>query len=474
MESVNPLDDSLPAQNDLAGWKSADQRLIKRFIQLMKTDQGLLSTRAVKRYFGHDDLPEFFRKHEQQGVIMSYTAWAILDYRPNRNSKTRSERMLEEGLPRDEAILLRARMESHPTLWRIAGHNAKAGTVDLEDVLLGGSVVVHDRLMSEHIEDGLFLAARAFPAGNFHFIEFAGPPLGEGMGSQAAEYLQDCGVRFTRENLRRAAHVFGWLWDWIEQWEANRKAPRICNMDGDDLLWHTASFSLAEPEQIRSILGARDDIAYDEEADEYVWSRDASDDPRVPGDTITLGRIELLGDELVLSVNSARRLAAARKWLEKLPGVAFRNVVTRQWDEPTSSQPMDERIARPEPVKMTPELTDAVQESMTRMYMQWLDQPLPILGGKTPREACRSVAGRQQVGSLIRTIPDPMGPAPIRVPRQAMLRELGLADESSPTRSPAGPPSQAASPITSAARKVGRNEPCPCGSGKKYKKCCGR
>jgi len=27
---------------------------------------------------------------------------------------------------------------------------------------------------------------------------------------------------------------------------------------------------------------------------------------------------------------------------------------------------------------------------------------------------------------------------------------------------------------TVAARKVGRNEPCPCGSGKKYKKCCGR
>ena len=27
-------------------------------------------------------------------------------------------------------------------------------------------------------------------------------------------------------------------------------------------------------------------------------------------------------------------------------------------------------------------------------------------------------------------------------------------------------------PIT--AQKVGRNEPCPCGSGKKYKKCCGR
>ena len=30
---------------------------------------------------------------------------------------------------------------------------------------------------------------------------------------------------------------------------------------------------------------------------------------------------------------------------------------------------------------------------------------------------------------------------------------------------PKGPPRQVA--------KVGRNDPCPCGSGKKYKKCCG-
>ncbi|HWW64228.1 MAG TPA: SEC-C metal-binding domain-containing protein, partial [Sphingomonadaceae bacterium] len=26
---------------------------------------------------------------------------------------------------------------------------------------------------------------------------------------------------------------------------------------------------------------------------------------------------------------------------------------------------------------------------------------------------------------------------------------------------------------TPSARKTGRNQPCPCGSGKKYKRCCG-
>jgi hypothetical protein len=31
----------------------------------------------------------------------------------------------------------------------------------------------------------------------------------------------------------------------------------------------------------------------------------------------------------------------------------------------------------------------------------------------------------------------------------------------------------AAAPIRRSAPKVGRNEPCPCGSGKKFKKCCG-
>ena len=39
----------------------------------------------------------------------------------------------------------------------------------------------------------------------------------------------------------------------------------------------------------------------------------------------------------------------------------------------------------------------------------------------------------------------------------------------------APPPAQAAPvPIRRTSPKIGRNDPCPCGSGKKYKKCCGK
>ena len=41
---------------------------------------------------------------------------------------------------------------------------------------------------------------------------------------------------------------------------------------------------------------------------------------------------------------------------------------------------------------------------------------------------------------------------------------------STPTAHPASPQHIPGAP----AEKIGRNEPCPCGSGKKYKKCCGR
>jgi preprotein translocase subunit SecA len=48
---------------------------------------------------------------------------------------------------------------------------------------------------------------------------------------------------------------------------------------------------------------------------------------------------------------------------------------------------------------------------------------------------------------------------------------------SGPTAAPGGQPAQPVQPTTPFVRdtrKVGRNEPCPCGSGKKYKQCHGK
>ncbi len=54
---------------------------------------------------------------------------------------------------------------------------------------------------------------------------------------------------------------------------------------------------------------------------------------------------------------------------------------------------------------------------------------------------------------------------------QHQASDLGVSDE---VRSMAGGQPSEPHTMTRAAPKVGRNDPCPCGSGKKYKKCCGK
>ena len=465
--------------SDLAEWKAADRRLNDRISEHMTSGprNRFNSTRAATRYFGDDDLKHHVTQHRQQMVVEAYLAWIVLDYRPTKTSKTVAEQMLKKGLPEPETLLLRARMEACPSLYRVADHDPRGGTLELEDVLLGGRVTVHDTLMSAHIENNLFVVLRAYRAGRFRFIEPAGPPLGPMMGSQAVAFLQYCDMAFTPAGVRQDAHKFGWLWAWMEQWQSSQPSRRMCNTDGEPFVWHTASFSVADPQSTQAILHGRDDIDYDDQQDEFVWFKETGPDSKMIGDTVTLGRIEFVADELVLTVNSARRLKVARVWLEALPGITVCDVQTRAWDEAEEDRPLDDRIAGREPVEITSEMTVALQAMMDKQYMGWVDTSLPTLDHQTPREACRTEAGRQRVAMLIRTIPDPMGPAPVRVPREALLRELGLptagnAAPTSPSRPGPGAPIVIQS-IPPAAGKVGRNAPCPCGSGRKYKKCCG-
>jgi hypothetical protein len=478
-KAVPPFDEDtedeseIPAPDDLKGWKAVDRRLDTRFVTRF-IEGPFRSARPIKRYFDDDDIEYYLNEHKEQNVLAAYTVWGILDYRSTKTSKTQAEKMLAEGLPSAETLLLRARVEACPTLYRVANHNPKAGTVEFEDALLGGTATVHDQLMSENTENNVFIPARIFPAGHFRFIEPVGPPLGAVMGLEAVEFLRDCGMEFTPEGLRRDAQMFGWLWGWSDEWRSLQGPPDLRNTDGDDIVWHTASFSLIDPAETRKHLMKRKDIDYDQEADEFVWSKPARRNSGVIGDTVTLGRLQLVGDELVLTVNSAERFAAARRWLEKLPGVAFKTVQTRAWDEIEKDRPMDERLSGPEPVELTTEMVAGIQQMIDRQYMNWLDEPLPALGGRTPRQACHTDAGRRQVTDLIRTMPDPMGNAPIRIPRQAMLRELNLETEPAPPS--AGQTAASSPPVQPIplARKVARNAPCPCGSGRKYKQCCGR
>lgn len=468
------MDRPIPAPDDLKGWKQIDYQVVQRWNQLAQTDR-FWSSRALFLYYDEEEPEVYLEKEMLEAADHAFIPWRILAYRGTRKSRTLAEKVLQNGLPQAQAILIRAQMEAHPSLYRVIDHNTKRGTVRLEDILLGGGITVHDQLMSEQIRDGEVVAVRIYPAGNFHFIQSAGPLLGPDLVLRAVNFLQDQGIEFTPDGLKRDSHVFGWLWTWAVEENANFRRMKLTNMDGDSILWHTASFSIQDSASVRRALEEREDIEYDEMDDEYSWVTHSGKAVETMQGPVNLGRIEFVGNELILTVNSQKRFETGRKWLEKIPGVSFIAVKTRKLNDPDI--PADERVPQPDPGPMPPEVKAEVMRQMKRHYMSWLDTPIPALGNMTPRQRCQTEQGRQEVARQIRSMPEPIGPEPIQVPRKEMLRELGMHKEADAIEIrdiPASDPySDRLEPIHSSA-KVGRNEPCPCGSGKKYKKCCGR
>ena len=86
--------------------------------------------------------------------------------------------------------------------------------------------------------------------------------------------------------------------------------------------------------------------------------------------------------------------------------------------------------------------------------------PDPSGGGMEPEPAPEAAEAPQKPASRAEAISDTFA---------SMMAE-GTGRPPSAMPRPAMPPPS----MAGARRKVGRNEPCPCGSGKKYKNCCGR
>jgi preprotein translocase subunit SecA len=62
----------------------------------------------------------------------------------------------------------------------------------------------------------------------------------------------------------------------------------------------------------------------------------------------------------------------------------------------------------------------------------------------------------------------------VQIARPERIRDFGRPKEQDLTFSGGGDQPTRSKPVKRSQKKVGRNAPCPCGSGKKYKKCCGK
>ncbi|HEX5009891.1 MAG TPA: hypothetical protein VFY71_05780 [Planctomycetota bacterium] len=317
-------------------WKLADNVVTGRLLaEFMDCES---PARIQVRYFGSparaSEVLDKCRGLQPGACLLE---WAMADFRTSPKAKTFLERRLEQPSTTPvERALIQARLDARLSIYRVLAVHAKV-SLDLEDILSGERTTLQERSLSTCDIGHCFLPLRLTRVGSWDFCAFAGPPLTSFTVGPALELLQRRGADLSSGGLRRKAHLVGRLWEFALP--GHEHLPRLHNTDGDPMEFQKATFRMADSAAAQHALEAREDVVRDEEL--WVWQRPGGPVPGF-GETTLLGRIELLGDRLVLEVNSVRRLLAARRWIERLPGVRFETATARALD---AERPLDDTLA---------------------------------------------------------------------------------------------------------------------------------
>ena len=200
--------------------------------------------------------------------------------------------------------------------------------------------------------------------------------------------------------------------------------PELHNTDGDPLSLQRLIFAIDSP---AGAFAALKELAAGDTEEEllqdavyaadgalrrvaFTWSR-RGNATHAGGDTTVLGQIEIEGTQLAVEVNSAARAADFKRLIgERLGGSARYRVTEIQSMERLMAEARDKRGPATQSdldqaaLMARPEVQAQVREMMVRHYAAWVDEPIPALQGKTPRDAVRSPAGREKVDALLKDI----------------------------------------------------------------------
>ena len=417
LEHLVPPRETLP--ETLEEWKQADRDLAARLSEEVQT-RGLVTARALKRYFGSEQAAaEILTEMEELGAFPALVEWLVADYRATVRSRTWLEKLLEGRPCVTERALIEARQQAELSIYRIDSSEAGA-LIRAEDVFSGEPRTIHDRALSGLGLEGWCLPLRLLRLGEWIFPVIAGPPFSPLRLNQVLDVLESIGVDLSPGGLRRSPDLVGALW--AVALEMRRHPPRLQNTDGEPLEMWQSSWRVVDAGRFLEALRRQPEVDFEPERGSGAWTR-PDRGPGGLGRGTILAHLELVADTLLVSVNSRGRLERARAWLRELPGLRLEGEQRREAGE----APLDDRLPGP-PETLPQEVLDAVGEQFHAYCRRWLDEPLPVLGGRSPRQACRSGAGRRKVAQLVRTMPPLSTPAgPIHAPREELLRELGLA-----------------------------------------------
>ncbi len=304
---------------------------------------------------------------------------------------------------------VRAQQASWVSAWEVTAIE-RGRSLTLQDLLSGEERLVLEEEGSKNIAMREVLLAR--------IVDFKGVSFLCGSHSRPLPPLHAAEVvRLARVRLRRKRAIpvdllrdeaFGrylirrWEWEVEEMGLRSRVLPEMRNMDGDPLLWTVDHFRIAPGAgpDVEARIAALDGVVPSEDDGDSAYSfvRQGRESEAVP-EEIVVGRATV-SDKLRLETNSRERADALRSTVEAVLGDRIEHLV-REHADPLSDKAVEE-MGDSRPETLPPEAEQFALEFKRRHYAEWIDQPIPALNGRTPRESVRSADGRRKVDALLK------------------------------------------------------------------------
>ncbi len=412
--------------------------------------------------FLHTEERTWFEKEEADIGISEesfFDDWFLLARPLRRSGKTVAQEMLEangDALEPPAATLLRGLAASRFSLCEV-WETVPGSEILLRDLFRGEDMRVRERTASKHVVKWDLLATRVGEVGDHYElmgVSFFVPRKLLGavetfVSRTSEEMIKSKTVEDLEDFLQRKGHL---VFHQVMRLVKSEPRPVTITAEGDEFTLCTAVFDIAEGAEARRLLSSHpfiEDEGMEAGARRFIWhmSRGMEDELRggehtgpqdkartfsaspkgmtkeeIEGEIKrgnvmrSLGFLALKGNRLTFETQSHQRLEAGKRELmsvlagiakhradsiqdqEALLGEAGRNRAGMEGSRRGAVQPAAPAAGNDIPPEV---LEKAFGELTQRAYGNWLDEPIPYLEGKTPRQAAKTAKGRKLINRLL-------------------------------------------------------------------------
>ena len=205
---------------------------------------------------------------------------------------------------------------------------------------------------------------------------------------------------------------------YLHIYESSMTPPKLCNTDGELLVFHKLHYEIDDPETafkgLVSLCTVEDETALRSMANvdeggrvvkaEIPWSRPGHKNSKPLNNTI-LGRIIIDNHQLFFEVNSKSRAEVAGKEMKARLGEHAKYLTTEIQSPQTmpagETQAGSINGSDQDELMQLPEVREHMAKMLIDHWEGWIDRELPALGGKTPRQAVKTPDGKESVEALL-------------------------------------------------------------------------